>query len=304
MFPAQQCLEADQFAGGDAVQRLEVQVQLAFGQCATQADFHESALAGLFVHRRLEEAIAAPPFGLGAIERKIGVFNQRLAITPIGRTDGDADAGATFHRLAADRQWCFETGRNLTCESGNIGGGRHATHHDDELIAAEPSDDGVTQSLCQPGGDRFEYRIANRMPLSVVDQLEIVEIAIADQHLFARVAAAHGEVELFVEQFAVGQAGQDIVQRHMADALLALGNRPDHGVEAAGEAPDFVVAVNLHHHRLALSEAPGSAIEAGNRADDAARYHQAGKNGDGNAAERQADEDHLQHCIARQRGIE
>ena len=55
------------------------------------------------VHRRLEEAIGAAPFRLGAIEREIGVLQELIRFHAVRRREGNANAHADLHLMVAYR---------------------------------------------------------------------------------------------------------------------------------------------------------------------------------------------------------
>ena len=67
----------------------------------------------------------------------------------------------------------------------------------------------------------FEELVAGRMPESVVDRLEVVEVEQVHGHHIAAPHAGECVLEPLVEQHTVGQIGQRIVQRHVHD--LGLG---------------------------------------------------------------------------------
>ena len=54
------------------------------------------------VHARLEEMVGAAAFALGAVEREVGVLQQRLGVDAVARRDRDADAGADDDVVAVD----------------------------------------------------------------------------------------------------------------------------------------------------------------------------------------------------------
>src|SRR5204863_7782421 len=67
-----------------------------------QVDLHLAARLDVIVHLRLEEGIALPAVGLGAIEREIGVLHELVGVRPVARRQRHADAGADIDALAAD----------------------------------------------------------------------------------------------------------------------------------------------------------------------------------------------------------
>ena len=93
MLPAHQRLEADDLAV-DARLRLIVQGQFAVLDRRSQFLLQHAPLAQPLIHVGLEEAEHAAPFRLGAIERGVGVADQRGGVGAIDREYGDADAQA------------------------------------------------------------------------------------------------------------------------------------------------------------------------------------------------------------------
>ena len=93
---------------------------------------------------------------------------------------------------------------------------------DEELVAAEPRDRVAgAHRVVQPRRQRDEQLVARLVAERVVDELELVEVG--EQHRDrAAVAAPPGEraLEPVERERAVGQAGERVVQRAVADLLL------------------------------------------------------------------------------------
>ena len=66
----------------------------------------------------------------------------------------------------------------------------------------------------------LQQLVAGGMAQRVVDGLEVVEVEQVDGHDLAALDARQRLLEPLVEQHAVGQAGQRIVQRHVRDLGL------------------------------------------------------------------------------------
>ena len=143
---------------------------------------------------------------------------------------------------------------------------------DDELVAAQPSDEMAARGLQQalPGLD--QQSVPGRMTERVVDDLELVEIE-AMERKQAAVALRRAEqmVELLLEHGAVGKPGEHVVERELGDPLLALGDLADHLVEAGREAGKLVFAANADLDMLARSKPPGGLVEARQRLGNPAR---------------------------------
>ena len=101
MLPARQRLEAGDLAV-DARLRLVVQHQLAALDRRSQVVLERAPLAQPLVHVGLEEADRAAPLGLGAIERGVGVAEQRGGVGAVDRIDRDPDAQPDAQAVAVD----------------------------------------------------------------------------------------------------------------------------------------------------------------------------------------------------------
>ena len=94
--------------------------------------------------------------------------------------------------------------------------------HDGELVAAHARDGvGLAHQRAQPVGHHLQQLVAGGMAQRVVDVLEVVEVEQVDRHHLAALDARERLLEPLVEQHAVGQVGQRVVQRHVRD--LGLG---------------------------------------------------------------------------------
>ena len=90
-------------------------------------------------------------------------------------------------------------------------GVRRALEQDGELVAAEPGD-GVRRAdaLEQPDRHALEEQVAGRVPELVVDELEVVEVAV--EHADRGLGVEQRAVEPVGEQHPVGEPGQRVVQ--------------------------------------------------------------------------------------------
>ena len=192
-----------------------------------QVVFEQFAVRQVGVHRRVVDAGAIAAFVLGAIERHVGIAHDiggaavRAAID-----DGDADAGADDDVVAADGIGRAQRrddavrgllqGRRVGAERGN----------DREFVAAEPRHDILAaQGSAQPECDVADEFVADRMAERVVHVLEMIEIDI--EHGRRRSAALDvldHRLQALAEIIAVGQSAQRIVQREIAQAVLARGD--------------------------------------------------------------------------------
>ena len=94
--------------------------------------------------------------------------------------------------------------------------------HDGELVAAHARDGvGLADAGSQPRRHHLQQLVAGGMAQRIVDVLEEIEIEQMDGNDVAALDAGQRVLQPLVEQHAVGQAGQRIVQRHVRD--LGLG---------------------------------------------------------------------------------
>lgn len=92
VIPAQQGFEADHGPSLNVFLWLIDQIELAAGHRLPQIVLQHAAVMDFRAHSRFEETVGGAAFHLGAVERGIGVHEQRLAIVRIVRADRDADA--------------------------------------------------------------------------------------------------------------------------------------------------------------------------------------------------------------------
>jgi hypothetical protein len=111
---------------------------------------------------------------------------------------------------------------------------RGTLHEDDELIAAEASRRvALADHARQPRGDDPQELVAGGVPEGVVDVLEAVHVNVQRRHLEV-LASRPGEHLLGVQrQHAVGQAGQGVVQRLVAELPGLLPNHPQGALAGA-----------------------------------------------------------------------
>ena len=141
VMPADERLHAGHAAVVQPHDRLEVQLELApFDralQLRTQLEPFEDAL----VHRLLEDAIAARSVALADVHRGVGVADQLVGIAGrlivVGAAEGDADARANRHVLAADRDRHLEPAHEALREVDRGRGVADVLDQDGELVPAE-----------------------------------------------------------------------------------------------------------------------------------------------------------------------
>ena len=100
--PAEQRFESLQPVIDQAIERLEMQLEIALVQRETQIEFKLPTLPRFFVEFRFEEVVRRFAFAFGAIERQIGILHQCRALGAIAWRDGDAEA-APYMEVVARR---------------------------------------------------------------------------------------------------------------------------------------------------------------------------------------------------------
>ena len=117
---------------------------------------------------------------------------------------------------------------------------RAARHQHGELVAAQPGHEvDLAHRVLEQGGDPAEQLVAGQVAAGVVDQLELVEVHVAQGMGGAeRPALLESALEMAVEGLAVEQAGQVVVRGLVGElegeqALVAHVLEDDHGPDDA-----------------------------------------------------------------------
>ncbi len=221
MIPADQRLETADLVALQGDHRLVVELEFASGQRLAQILLHDATGLHLLVHRGFEKAECAAPVAFGAIEREVGVSQQRVGARSVARTDRNADAGADDGLVAAEVIRLAQQLDDAFGERRGLGGIRDGRLDDDEFIAAHPRDGvGLPHQSAQPVGDHLQQPIADGMTERIVDGLELVEIEVMNRQHLVALDPAEGAFEPLVEQHPVGEIGQRIVVGHMLDLDL------------------------------------------------------------------------------------
>jgi hypothetical protein len=141
-------------------------------------------------------------------------FAQLNAISKARDTNGDGKADEVVEVIGADRLPTGARGghswRALLLHGGRIGLRRH--HH--ELIAPQASHQMVgLHELPQPGGEGNEQAIAHRVAVSVIDDLEAIEIDQGQrQRLATQAGGGDATSEEGIKTATVGKFGEGIEQ--------------------------------------------------------------------------------------------
>ena len=160
--------------------------------------------------------------GLGPIERRIGVGEERGGIARILRIGRHADAQTDGNLLATHLEVLRQ--RIEKAIGQHLRGGRLLASCLDEreFIAADARDEGALRRGLQALGDGAQEFVADRVPEDVVGLLEMIEVDSQDGEAGPiRLGAIEGLREADGENGAVRQARQHIVMCKMRDLLVS-----------------------------------------------------------------------------------
>ena len=158
------------------------------------------------------------------VHRGVRVAQEGVGVdAAVGRTRNDPDAGLDEHLLASQ----LEGGaQSLGDALGHLGGLVQAGdvfQEDGELVPAETRERvSRAQALLETPACRDEQTVPLLVPEAVVHQLEVVQVH--EEHgdlVVASIRAGQGVFQAVREQGPVRQVGQGVVQRLVAEDLLA-----------------------------------------------------------------------------------
>ena len=244
--PADERFEPDDGPGRELDDRLVVEAQLAALVDAAEEGSEVAPRRRLRPERGTEELGPAARRGLRGVHRDVGVAEEVVGRLAVGAAERDADAGGDHRRRVAQVE-------RLAEGVGQADGDRQGAflvpdvvEEDGELVAAEAG-----RGVARPerGGDphrrgRDEDVVAARVAEGVVEDLEVVEVDEQDAERPAATAAAplEGLDDPIAEEDAIGQAGQAVVQRLVADLVVETGVLEGHRGLAREHRRDLDVA--------------------------------------------------------------
>ncbi len=88
--------------------RLVFQEQFAVRNCRPEVALQGTPFAQLLIHRGSEEANLAATFVFGAIERRVGIREQRPLILSVPWVDGNSDTEVEVKAVAVDFNALFQ----------------------------------------------------------------------------------------------------------------------------------------------------------------------------------------------------
>src|SRR3954447_1518280 len=214
MIPAQQRFTRPYPSRLEIDERLIEQLEFLVGQRLAQVQLQNTAGFDDLGHFVAEEAESAAAVRLGAIQRHVGVLQERIG-ADIRRGHGDTDARADFDQVIADLIALAQVLDDPTRQAGRLFGRFNVLLEHDELITAETSYEIFrTQHGAQPVGDRAQELVAAGMTEGVVDLLELVEI---DEQQCRQSLGAVGNrqkpLDLVPEVQSIGQRRQLVITR-------------------------------------------------------------------------------------------
>ena len=196
------------------------------------------------MHALVEEAVLGAAVLLRAVHRGVGVADHVCrGQAAVGERDADARPHVLLAAAHGDRG-----GKRLDealDEPQRVVLAVDVLVQHDELVAADAGDRVArAQRLAQALGDGAQQGVARLVPEGVVDQLEAVEVDEQDRGQLAALAPPAPVCDPVGQQRPVGQAGQRVVERLVADRLLGglAGHRLGQDVADRLDEVDLVAA--------------------------------------------------------------
>ncbi len=241
--PAQQRLERPEPPGPELHHRLVEEPELIALERVSEVGEHLQPRLRPGPHRDVEELVVRRASGLGVVHGDVGVPEQILRALvgrlPERRPDArrDEELPPQQHHRRSERPL------DPASRALDIGGAGDLLEQHRELVPAEPRHQVAgTTGLPEPRGDLHQQAVARVVAQAVVHRLEVVEVEEEDREMVARIPAPAGEGlgHPLGEEQPVGEIGERIVQRHVAE--VALGLFPPRDVPRDGRGADRLAA--------------------------------------------------------------
>ena len=251
MIPAGKRLESGNRAILQPDDRLVQHLDFLALDGAAQFRFHGQTVGLARAHGRLEDFDPVAADALGVVHRKLGILEDLIGALCLifGKRHSNRGSQEDFAVVEGDR--CAQGTANGFGKADDACGLALGQENHRELIARKTRQRilGFEQA-CKPAGDREQDRIADSHADGVVDLLESVEIDHNDRRPDIRVSPgkAEGCFQPVNEQFAVGQAGEVVMNRVKQQSFLG-GLEISHVGERAHE-PDNLAIGSDHGARL------------------------------------------------------
>ena len=154
MIPSQQRFARRYSPGLEIDERLIEQLEFLMGKRLAQIQFQNAASLDGLRHLVAEEAERSATVRLGAIERHVGVLQQRIGADTRGRRHCNANAGADLDQMIVDLVALAEAIDDAPGETRGILVGCDVLLEHHEFVATEPRHEILrAQHFAQPAGD-------------------------------------------------------------------------------------------------------------------------------------------------------
>ena len=237
VLPAHERLHADHAARGQRDLGLVVQDELVLVEGPAQLGQQRQALGRVGV--ALEVVGLDPRAGLlGLVHGDVGAAQQRRDVVAVQGAQRDADARLEVDRDAAQLERPLQGAVQAGGHLGHDAAVGDVAQQHGELVAAQAGEQvAAADDRAQAARDLDQQLVAVVVAERVVDLLEAVEV---DQQERGRVALTLGGADrllaALVQERAVGQAGQRVVQGLAAQAPRRAGHDPEQARVEDGEA--------------------------------------------------------------------
>ena len=275
VLPADQRLDAGDPLRLELDERLVLEEQLVALQRQAELGAELHALDELRAHAGSKRATRPLPASLAAyIARSAFPSTSSAVSVGTGALHAEARRRGDLAPVEDDRR--LERAAQALGDLPRLVGAREVLEQDGELVAAEPRG-GVlgAQAARQSLRGRAQQLVADRVAEAVVDRLEVVEID-EDHRELAVVAPAARERQrqAILEQRPVGEAGEVVVERLVAELLLerdAIGDVAEVEQDPVDQRiADVVVRDHLDRSIVAVGGAQANAQRARTSAPHAA----------------------------------
>ena len=245
---------------------LVLQEELALHEGLAQVAFQRRTRGHRGLQARIEEAQRVLAGGLGLVHGDVGLLEQLARAFGVGAETGHADARGALVLVAFEPVGLGQCRQDLLADPARLHRDllRHRAElleHDHELVAAQARH-GVDLAHAghQAHRDLLQQHVALVVAQRVVERLEVVQVH-AQQRTAGAVAHAAQQrlVQPVLQQLAVGQAGQAVVERQLLDLGLGLLALRDVGVDHQDGAR---LALLVAHQRPACFHLHGLALLA------------------------------------------
>jgi hypothetical protein len=250
MAPPNQGLEAQDRAGPQIHLGLEVEEEFVVLHGFPQRCFHLQVVEVLLVHLRAVELVVVPPLALAAIHRGIGSLQEVLHGLPVRGKEGNANATGDAQGEPQVRDVLGQGQQQAVGDRVDVLWMLEALQQHDELIASQPGHRVcIANAGLKPLGHFLQNGIACLVTQGVIDVLESVQVQEEDgAPLTPAFAAEDGPIEAILQQGAVGQLCEGVVEGQELDLILmalALGDvaHVHRDAPIQGEHADLVPAL-------------------------------------------------------------